>query len=45
MKIKKKRKKRKWDWLLELFDLIEVIAQIIGWLVRGIFHFIAKILK
>jgi hypothetical protein len=44
-KEKKKRKKKKWDGLLEIFDVIEVVGQIIWWLIRGVFHLIANILK
>jgi hypothetical protein len=44
MKVKKKRKKRKWDWLLDLFDVAEVIGQILWWMIRGIIHLVAKIL-
>ncbi|WP_462410623.1 hypothetical protein [Neobacillus sp. Marseille-QA0830] len=42
-KEKKKRKKKKWDGILELFDLIEIIGQLLLWLVRGAGHLITKI--
>ncbi|MGG1401387.1 hypothetical protein ABE288_26725 [Bacillus salipaludis] len=44
MRMKKKRKKKKWDWVLEIFDVIEVMGQILLWLIRGIFHVITKIM-
>ena len=40
-----KKKKQEMGLVLDLFDIIEVIVQIIGWLIRGIFHLIAKLLN
>ncbi|NRD76994.1 hypothetical protein HPT25_05730 [Bacillus sp. BRMEA1] len=45
MKLKKKRKKRKVDWLFDVFDIVEIIGQILVWAIRGLFHLIAKILN
>ena len=43
--LKGKRKKKKWDWLLDLFDLLEVLGQILWWMVRGAIRFIGKFLN
>jgi hypothetical protein len=44
-KEKKQRKKKKWEGIWELFDAVDVLGQIIWWLIRGVFHLIANILK
>jgi len=43
VRIKKKRKKQKWDWLLDLFDIFELLGQVLWWMIRGVFHLIAKL--
>ncbi|WP_187373138.1 hypothetical protein [Bacillus rubiinfantis] len=48
MKFKQKKKReqerKKWDWFFDLFDVIEIIGQLLFWLVRGMIRLISKLI-
>jgi len=44
-KEKRKHKKKKWEWILEIIDVVDIIGQILWWLLRGLFRLISKLIE